>query len=353
MTSSSAILYPTLKGLEQSNSSFVQVSQPVREMNRNLLSYHRGSASRAAERLNKTKTKQNEIVERKDEFSINRRRQNEYPNNIERLVVPKKTETVDDEDKPIEKSIASDKIKTTTNGDLHSKLKIEKSQQYDVGETGINADICSLDKVTLCGWWSSIIETATFSLQNFKISEEGTELSLTKPESIQSLINKHPKHTIIINNTFINRPTEQDEFLAKFSPAFYNKNQTTVGLVRDILPSATEHLTESPHDAISLQKTLTDVQSNNCTDNKDLNFVNDLDDDTSSIPFDGNAPFASIVTAILWIILILFWFMLYLKVLSVYNPLPRAIPEPKPTNYELCLLFFRRFGFYIGQLWKF
>lgn len=192
-----------------------------------------------------------------------------------------------------------------------------------------------------------------------KSSDYGDELSLATPESFQNLVQKHPKHTIIINNTFINRPTaEQDEFLTKFSPTFY-KNNPKVESVSDVLPLVTERIchnafesiTENGQDAIPDQETHTDIQTKDCTDIDESTIVNELN--SQSITGDKNIPLGSIITAILWIILILFWFLLYLKVLKVYNPLPKALPKPEPTNYELCLMIFKRFGIAIGKWLKF
>lgn len=328
MSSSSAILYPSFKGLEQSNSGFVQVSQSVKEMNRNSPLNHRTSASKA-ERGNRSKSKQNECVDRKEEFFINKRQQSEYLTNNERRLQSDKQ--AGDHNNPTEETNHCDKM---TSADLKPKPTIEKSQQYDIRETGVNGEICSLGK-------------------NSENSAECAELSLTRPESIQGLITKHPKHTIIINNTFINRPSaDQDEFLAKFSPTFYNRNPN-IGSVRDVsehfFPDDIVTSTRNRFDQMSDEKLHTDVSSNDSNDNGDLNYITEL----SSKSIDESVPLGSIITAILWIFLILFWFLLYLKVLNVYNPLPKAIPEPKPTNYELCLMICRKFGIFISQLWKF
>lgn len=112
-----------------------------------------------------------------------------------------------------------------------------------------------------------------------------------------------------------------------------------------------ESLTEYREDGISDLEPHADIQSKGCTDVEDSTFVNELNSQSTAI--DENIPVASIITAILWIVLILFWFLLYLKVLKVYNPLPKVLPKPEPTNYELCLMIFRRFGIVIGQWLKF
>lgn len=176
-----------------------------------------------------------------------------------------------------------------------------------------------------------------------------------EPETtVQSLIKKHPKHTIIINNTFINRsPTEQDEFLAKFSPTFYKQNPNVV-LVRDALPSVTENdknhmktLTEGAREKHSKPE----VDSYNPpADVEKLNFVWDEPNDKS---VDEGVPLGSIITGILWLVLILFWLLLYLKVVNVYHPLPKAIPKPEPTNFELCLMVIRTLRRFIIELWRF
>lgn len=143
MTSSSAILYPSMKGLE-SNSSFVQVSPPVKEMNTNLSLHYRHSASTAERGSTKLKSKQNECVERKGEYFNNRRQHGEYSSNIERRVAKEKE--VDGYDNVIERSNRSTKI---PKADVNPKPKIEKSQQYDVRELEVNADVSSLEKVRL------------------------------------------------------------------------------------------------------------------------------------------------------------------------------------------------------------
>lgn len=166
-------------------------------------------------------------------------------------------------------------------------------------------------------------------------------------EPFQNRINKQP--TIIINNTFINRPgTEQNEFLTKFSPTFCNKN-AIVQSIRDMIPSVTdiETFTEGRHDR-SKESSYEDIHAKILTDIKDMNELN------KSFSRDKNIPVGAIITAVLWIILILFWFLLYLKVLNVYNPSTKNnIPKPQPTNYELCLMFFRKFGIVFGRLWQF
>lgn len=172
-----------------------------------------------------------------------------------------------------------------------------------------------------------------------------------KPEPFLNLT-RQP--TIIINNTFINRnETEQDEFLRKLTPAIFNKNKT-VQSICDAIPSAIEQIkndhlevTENREHDNCKEKTYDNVQGIIFTDIEDTNDIN------TTISSDKNVPIGSIITGILWIFLILFWFLLYLKVLNVYNPLPKVIPKPKPTNYELCLIFFRKFGKIIGRLWKF
>ncbi|XP_037029596.1 uncharacterized protein LOC119069609 isoform X2 [Bradysia coprophila] len=213
MTSSSApILYPTLKGLESSNSSFVQVSQPIREVNRNLTSSHRNSALKA-ERGYKTKqAKPREYAEKNDEFTM-RRQPREYS----------RTPILSDEDVDSRRTTEpANHYGETSDADFKTKLKVEKSQQYDIEEC-------------------RIMTTDHNSKEKEKQLKEITELSLMKPELVQGLISKHPKHTIIINNTFINRsPTDQDEFLAKFSPTFYSQNPNVVS-VRDVIPSVTEN----------------------------------------------------------------------------------------------------------------
>lgn len=158
---------------------------------------------------------------------------------------------------------------------------------------------------------------------------------------------------IIFNNTFIRRPTtEQDDFLTKFPPTFYTKN-ANIKLLQDILPLVTEHIrnddfqtfTEKRQDAIVDKNTPVDRQSKAESECENSDFVNERN--------HNSIPIGAIVTAILWIVLIFFWFLLYLKVLNVYNPLPKVIPTPEPTNYELCLRFFRRLGTIMGQWWKF
>jgi len=171
-----------------------------------------------------------------------------------------------------------------------------------------------------------------------------------KPESF---LNKHP--TIIINNTFINRnETEQGDFLRKFSPAFFNKNMN-VPSICDAIPTVIE---EMKNDHLKVNENR--EHENNCKQKPNENVegiiftdIEDTNDTSATISSDKNVPIGAIITAILWVILILFWFLLYLKVLNVYSPLPKVIPKPKPTNYELCLILLRKFGMIIGQLWKF
>lgn len=151
MTSSSAILYPSLKRLE-CNSSFVQVSQPVKEMNTNSSLNYRHSASKAERGSIKPKSKQYEFVEqRKEEYFSTRRQQQHGENvwNIERRSARRRE--LDGHDNLIEQSNRSDKIPKADVKPL--QLKIEKSQQYDVKESEVNADVSSLEKVRL---WSNI-----------------------------------------------------------------------------------------------------------------------------------------------------------------------------------------------------
>lgn len=133
MTSSSAaILYPTLKGLESSNSSFVQVSQPIKDVNRNLTSNHRNNTSKAEKGYKFKQSQSHEFAERNDDFLINRRQQKEYSSKVP-IVSNKEvgnhsssTETVNHY---VKKSDA----------DFKTRLKIEKSQQYDIEETRIRS----------------------------------------------------------------------------------------------------------------------------------------------------------------------------------------------------------------------
>lgn len=176
-----------------------------------------------------------------------------------------------------------------------------------------------------------------------------------KPELVQGLIHKHPKHTIIINNTFINRsPTEQDEFLAKFSPTFYSQNPNVV-LARDAVTTLNDNdrnqmkpLTDVLQEETSKTKADSDSPSSNVDE---LNI--DWDGSNEKSPsIHESVPMGSIITAILWFVLILFWFLLYLKVVSVYHPLRKAAPKPMPTNFELCLMIIRKFGSFIMDLWR-
>lgn len=182
MSSSSAIKYPTLKGLEQSNPSFVQVpQQPVRETNRNLLLNHRNVSK--SERGSKSRSKQKEFAERKEERFIERCNQREYLSNFERRAVS--VRDIGDPDTRAEKSNPPDvsnghlkhklkieKIKGRTvtdkdvgdpdtqieysnprdmaNGHLKPKLKIEEVDQLDVGELGLSDEFIELEKVMLC-----------------------------------------------------------------------------------------------------------------------------------------------------------------------------------------------------------
>ncbi|KAG4080026.1 hypothetical protein HA402_006338 [Bradysia odoriphaga] len=328
MTSSSApILYPTLKGLESSNSSFVQVSQPIREVNRNLTSNHRNSAS-IADRGYKTKQpKPHEYAKRSDDFAINRRQQREYTNRAPIL----SDKDVDSRTEP------NNRYGETSDADFRTKLKVEKSQQYDIDE-------------------SRIMTTDHSSKEKERQLKEIAELSLMKPESVQGLINKHPKHTIIINNTFINRPpTEQDEFLAKFSPTFYSQNPNVVS-VRDVLPSVTENDTNHIKplaDGVQEEISKPEADRENPSPNVENSNVACDDPNDRSPSVDESLPLGSIITAILWLVLILFWLLLYLKVVNVYHPLPKVMPKPEPTNFELCLLIIRKLRSFIFDLWRF
>lgn len=196
---------------------------------------------------------------------------------------------------------------------------------------------------------TSYVYIYSIGLRFFQASKNyqgSTELSLAKPEPFQGLISEHPKHpTIIINNTFINRsPTEQDRFLTNFSPTFYAKN-ANIGLVQEISPSVTERIGNDDFQTFIAANAHARIQSKDATD------IEELTDD--SISMDKNVPLASIITAIVWIVLILFWFLLYLKVLNVYSPLPKVIPTPEPTNYELCLRAVRKLEIIVGQILKF
>lgn len=80
-TSSAPILYPTLKGLESSNSSFVQVSQPIKDVNKNSTSNHRNSASKTESKRYKSKQqKPHESVERSEDILIDRRQHWDHSN---------------------------------------------------------------------------------------------------------------------------------------------------------------------------------------------------------------------------------------------------------------------------------
>lgn len=321
MTSSSAISYPTLEGLESSNSSFVKVSQPIRYVNsRNLPSNHRHSSSKAERggtNKHKPLTRPTDHPEMIDDLFVSRRQQKDclgirdVVTNNERSSTDGKT-TIDD-----------------------PKLKVEKSQQYDIRESGVFKNIRSVDdEVYIRSISRFMFESFTSCNVRQKASnaDEVTDLScLVKPDSVQSLMHKFPKHTFIINNTYINRTlTEQDEFLAKLSPNFFAKCPNDKTLVVEHEP----HIKE-PIDTV-------------CK-NLALEHIND---EKLSTAVDTGAPIGSIVTGVLWIVLILFWFLLYMKVLSVYSPLPK-IPPPEPSNFELFLMFFRKFGIFIGKLWKF
>lgn len=404
MTSSSAISYPTFKALEQSNSSFIQVLQPVRETTRNSSLNHRNAAS-INEKGNKTGSRQNEYSGRKEELVVNRRIRGEYLRHKDRRderhitggknfddnsnlidwissgksVYPSSKErrderrTSDDkgsgdndtrnqwnssrkcdhlsnnelqDERLDERSIAGDKSSVDyaagddqwnspdkiSKDEPKFKLKIEKSQQYDIRELGI--------------------EEVTEAAKN---SAESTQLSLPEQETFHNLLNKHnQKHTIIINNTFINRPTtEQSDFMSKFSPTYYSLNPKAEP-PHDILPLVTESICNgdmAENIEISEQK-MPNIQPKPCPDIDDSNSLDEALND-ECISLDKNIPFGSIIIAIMWIILVFFWFLMYLKVISVYNPVQKVIPKPEPTNYEVFLMIFSKFSVLFRWLWKF
>lgn len=320
MTSSSAISYPSFKGLDFSNSSFVQVSHPVRDSNnRNSPLNHRHSVSKSERGSSRSKhSKPNDFSARSEDFASIRQK--------ECLTV---------------KDIGGDNETqhNLLNTDTKLKLKVEKSQQYDIRESGVTQDDhirstyqeVDLQCLQMC---HKTFFFVSHPFQN-KTADEINDLSLTKPESVHNLIKKHPKHTIIINNTFINRPpTEQDEFLAKFSPNFYAQNPNIS--IRDGLPSVAE--------SICLNESNSQSDEHKAhTDSVNENFVVEK----------SSVPIGSIVVAVLWIILILFWFLLYLKVLTVYRPSPKVIPQSEPSNFEWCLMYLKKIGMIVRNLWKF
>lgn len=173
-----------------------------------------------------------------------------------------------------------------------------------------------------------------------------------KPDSF---LNRNKQPTIIINNTFINRnETEQDEFIRKLSPAIFNQNKNVLSICKAIPSIIGQIKNEPPNVYENREQEYSKEKTNDTVHGNIFNDIEDTNDISTTISSrDKNVPLGSIITGILWIVLILFWFLLYLKVLNVYNPLPKVVPKPKPTNYELCLIFFRRVGMIIGRLWKF
>jgi len=128
MTSSGPILYPSLKGLEQSNSSFVQVIHPVKENPRNSSSNFRSTVTKG-ERGNTTKVKRSELPVREEIYLNKRRYTNEYAgsNDSEKTL----NENIGKHETLFKQSNRSNKMSTVDNV-FDQKSKIEKSKQQSL-----------------------------------------------------------------------------------------------------------------------------------------------------------------------------------------------------------------------------
>lgn len=153
------------------------------------------------------------------------------------------------------------------------------------------------------------------------------------------------KPTIIINN-FINQTDMKDnEFLKRFSNNVHSNVQPICDIVEEIVKSTKNVDIVLNSESSVDQKPQEDVENEILTDNGDV-----VDNE-----FVRGVPIASVITGILWILLILFWLLLYFKVLNVflYKPLPKVLPKTEPTNYESCLMLLRKIGIILAQMWKF
>lgn len=139
MTSSGPILYPSLKGLEQSNSSFVQVLHPVKETQRNLLSNHRNTVTRS-EREGTSKVKRNELSSKEENYLSNKRYRNYYSSSFESRMAG--NEDSAKLENLFKQSNCSNKMSTNDNVDLEEKSKIEvKSQEFTNKETETTSEM--------------------------------------------------------------------------------------------------------------------------------------------------------------------------------------------------------------------
>lgn len=126
MTSSGPILYPSLKGLEQSNSSFVQVTHPIKETQRNLSSNHRSTLTKG-ERGNTSKIKRNELSAREENYLNKKRYTNEYAGSNENRKAG--NEDIEKHENILKQPNRSYKMSTIDNVDFEQKPKTEKSKE--------------------------------------------------------------------------------------------------------------------------------------------------------------------------------------------------------------------------------